>query len=288
MNDLTTTPTSRTLDWSASTLFSSRGFAQLPRPLKKALVPSVVAMLGALNVGCAVTGSGLIEEESLEPKAYDAIALGDGFSGTIIVGDEYGLTVRADDNLMPYVRIRHSGGKLSVDLEEVNHRRSTLEAIFTLPELAYLEVRSGSRFDARELPLKDTFELEASGGSDVSLHAENAESPLTNLTLTSTGGSSCSVSLHAKETLIEVSGGGRTKVQGEGEDMSVYLEGGSALDAGQYEVEELSFRMSGGSDATVRVSESAAGRLSGGSNLGVYGDASVDADRSGGSSVERY
>ena len=267
-------------------LLGTRRFLALPSSVQNAIVPRAFLLLGAMNIGCAVTGSGLIEEQQHETEAFDSISLSDGFSGTVVIGDEYSLTLRADDNLMAYVRIEQSAGHIAVHLDEIAHRQSTLEAVFTMPRLAALRISSGSRFDARDLVFDKRLSLEALGESELTIYGRNA-SRVEQLALTNSGGSTCSVTLSASESLVEMSGGGRTRIQGEGERMSMYLDGRSHLDAGKFPLNDLSFRLSGDSTATVSVRNNAAGKVSGASRLAVRGGCQLAAETSGKSSVAR-
>ena len=239
-----------------------------------------------MDIGCAVTGSGFVEEQQHKTEAFDSISLSDGFSGTVVIGDEYGLTVRADNNLMAYVRIEQSGGQIAVHLDHIGHRQSTLEAVFTMPRLAAVRISSGSRFDGRDLVFDEQLSLEALGRSELTIYGRSA-SRVEQLAVTNLGGSTCSVTLSAKESLVEMSGGGRMRIQGEGERMSLYLDGRSHLDAGKFPLNDLSFRLSGDSTATVSVRENAAGKVFGASQLAVGGDCSLAAETSGNSSVAR-
>lgn len=279
-------PRQRQVRMKATALLGTRRFLALPTRVQNAIVPRAFVLLGALNIGCAVTGSGLIQEEIHELPSYDSISLGDGFSGTIVIGETFGLTIRADDNLLNYVRIEQENGQLSVHLDDISHRQSTLEAVFTMPRLARLELNGRSRFDARGIALNETLSLAAYGGSELSLHSAGHQS-LNYLSLTSSGGSTCSVTAYAQETLVEVSGGGRNKLQGNSERMTLYLDEKSSLDAGRYPTPELSFRLSSGSQATVAVHERAKGRLFGASRLAIHGNAQVDAEATESSRIER-
>lgn len=279
-------PRQRQVRMKATALLGTRRFLALPTRVQNAIVPRAFVLLGAMNIGCAVTGSGLIREEKFEVDPYDSIHLGDGFSGTVIMGEKFGVTIRADDNLLNYVRIEQKEGRVSVNLDDISHRQSTLEAVFTMPRLTRLELNGRSRFDVRDIQLDDTLSLAAYGGSELSLHATGTET-LSHLSLTSSGGSTCSVTAFAQETLVEVSGGGRNKLQGKSERMTLYLDEKSSLDAGRFPTPELSFRLSAGSQATVAVEEKASGRLFGASRLAISGNAQVEVEATESSRIER-
>lgn len=292
MNQLIATPRPTYLDARqrvrvrVTSLLGTRRFLALPPRVQNAIVPPTFVLLGAMNIGCAVTGSGLIEERQHATDAFDSISLGDGFSGTVVIGEEYGLTVRADDNLMAYVRIEKSSGHIAVHLDKMGHRQSTLEAIFTMPRLAALSIDGRSRFDARNLVFADRLRLEARGGSELTIYGSDT-SRVDQFALTNTGGSTCSVTVNADESLIEGSDSGRMRLQGQGKRMSLYLGGRNHLDAGKFRLNELAFRLSGDSTATVAVQDNASGRATGASTLAVSGQCELNAETWGKSAIMR-
>jgi hypothetical protein len=128
--------------------------------------------------------------------------------------------------------------------------------------------------------------LEARGGSELTIYGKSTHE-VERLTLTNTGRSTGSVTATATETLVESSGGGRTRLRGEGKRMSVYLTERSHLEADNFSLHELSFRMTEESRASVQVHDRARGRASGESVLSVRGACTLHGETSGNSSINR-
>jgi hypothetical protein len=235
-------------------------------------------------LGCSVSGSGNVVEEEHELEFYDSIALGDGFVGRVIQGQEYGLVVSADDNLMDEVVVKVVAGELFVDLDGLNTRKATLEATFTVPRVTSLDVSDGSILDSHGVNLSADFQMDLSGGSIGRVTQPEGDS-IGSLVISSDGGSVFDVKAQAETTLIDISGGGTGTLDGHTKNMTTDLSGGSTLDAWDFPTERLDFDLSGGSVQNAFVEEQGRGELSGGSVLEVRGGGSISANKSGGSTV---
>ena len=87
---------------------------------------------------------------------------------------------------------------------------------------------------------------------------------------------------------FQLSGASRANLSGWVASVSIDASGGRSLDLGSSKAEKLKAQMSGGSDATVRVTGVLDAELSGGSHLEYYGGPTMgDIQTSGGAEVRR-
>lgn len=78
-----------------------------------------------------VTGSGTVVESDPETDPFSTLAVGSAFEVTLVIGDEPGVVVRADDNLIDAVTVAVEADELSIDVGS-SVREATLQATVTV------------------------------------------------------------------------------------------------------------------------------------------------------------
>lgn len=146
------------------------------------------------------------------------------------------------------------------------------------------EKRSGNNYKNLRLkvyvPAVGIKQISASSGSDV-----NSKERLTfkDLEVSISSGSDIDLDLKADLITIAMSGGSDAKLKGNANALNVKASGGSDLSTSGLQVKKVDITMSGGSDASIHVTESLNAKLSGGSDLKYAGnpvDKNISADRS--------
>ena len=123
-------------------------------------------------------------------------------------------------------------------------------------------------------------EIEVSGGSDVSGRntIESGE-----LRVVASGGSDLRLALNVQQLDFDLASGSDLDAEGSAASLRIEASGGSDVSAGQLQAQRASVRLSGGSDASLRVRDRIEIEAHGGSDVVVYGDPgerTVDTDRS--------
>lgn len=212
------------------------------------LLAAVLLSMTTLGAQTTITGSGQVKEESRSLSGFDAIAVSDGIDVYLTVGGNTAVKVIADDNLLPQLKTTVKGGVLTMEVDG-NIRKSTkMEVHVTMPKVKAIDASGGSDVMGQGTINADDFRLGLSGGSDVKL------------------------ALKAKSINCQISGGADAILSGEVGDLTVDASGGSDLKAGDLKATNCTLNTSGGSDATVYVTNSLKADASGASDIRYKGD----------------
>jgi hypothetical protein len=140
----------------------------MPRTTRFGLLTGLAAILLAA-CSAEVVGSGDVAATSPAVEPFEALAVESAFDVRLSPGD-YGVEVRADDNVIDRVRVDVSRGTLELSVDGTVSS-STLEADVTMPaqELVGVRVRGASTLRAEETFTAPAFEVQAEGASTVSL-----------------------------------------------------------------------------------------------------------------------
>jgi len=216
------------------------------------------------SVGGGETGSGTIETVSPSVTDFSRLEVGVSFDVQVRVGSEFGLVIRADDNVIDAVRASVNGETLTLGLDG-NYRDITLEATVTVPRdaLAFVGTSGAATVSGQDRLVSDVFVIEASGASRVVIGLDSND-----LTVTASGAST-----------VEATGSGDV-VDGEASGSSSVLLGG-------FDATTVTANSSGASTMVVTASESLDATASGASKIRYGGEPSeITTDASGGSTIE--
>jgi hypothetical protein len=234
-----------------------------------------LAGLIALFAGCgddegdaeAIRGSGNVITEEMELADFGAVEAANAFEVEITQSDTFGVTIRVDDNILDLLDVSKDGDTLRLRLERGVSLFGdvTLEASITMPELERLELSGASKASVSG--------FRSSGQIDIDL----------------SGASSLEGNLEAGDTDIDASGASKVVLEGSAEGLTIVVSGASSLDLADFTVDTAEVRLSGASDATLRVQERIEPvDVSGASRLYYLGDPSLgDVTTSGASTVDK-
>jgi hypothetical protein len=205
------------------------------------------------------------QTETRPLTGFDAVEVGGGIDLSVRQGASFSVEVKSDGELADIItEVR--GTTLTI-------RRKSSFTFFdwggdhgfvsvTLPKLVSLQASGGSDVTTEGTFTSDTFEVVASGGSDVEID----------------------ISTGALEA--ETSGGSDMTLMGSARSARMSASGGSDLNASRLTADEADVQSSGGSDLTIAVREKIVGDASGGSDITYTGEpGTVDVDTSGGADV---
>jgi hypothetical protein len=205
---------------------------------------SLVAGCTGIVSGNAIRGSGNIVTREESVSGFAQVRASHGFNVDIRQGEQYQVTVRVDDNLVPYLVVEKQGSALRIGLEPNNsYRNTTLQAEVTMPTLTGVE---------------------ASGGSDVRVAGFGSTEPL-NVNIS--GGGSLRGDIDAGDADFELSGGSGMQLSGSAGDLRLEVSGGGTADLADFTVRDVDANLSGGSEATVNAGGTLNVAASGGARL---------------------
>lgn len=230
----------------------------------------ILLFLGLFSSACStiptfnnrLEGSGNVISEERRVSGFDRVSLSGFGEVTIHQGDVEALTVRTDDNIMPFV--------------ETDVRNQTLVLGFTRAgENKSISPSDGIHFD---LVVKDLNRLEISGAGSV--HADQLVTEKLQLNLSGAGSLEI-YNLEADELVGRISGAGSILVTGEVSGQDVTHSGVGSYHAADLKSKTAIIDISGAGSATVWVLETLDVSVSGLGNIIYYGTPRVIQDISG-------
>lgn len=247
---------------------------------------ALLAMAAGTSIACGggVTGSGDIEEREEDVSEFDSIVVNNSFEATVVMGDEFGVVVRADDNLIDDVIVTQLGDKVSVTFDQNDVGKATLEVEFTLPELKSIALNDASLLTATNTMLSDEVNITVSDASSISLSAQ-ADELVSELTLLCQNASDCELDLLATNASVRVKDSSFTTLKGEGTDLELTISDSGNGTATNFMVETAKVDLSDSSTGSVYALESVTGAVTDSSSLNVRGGANVQVDVSDDSTV---
>jgi hypothetical protein len=214
-----------------------------------------------------INGSGEVITESRPVSDFTAVDFSGFGEVTLVQGEDEGLTIETDDNLLPYIQTTVSRGTLTIGMDD---------GVMT----PLLRPTQSIRY---ELTVKTLNALELSGAGTVQAEQLTADS----LTLTESGAGEITIAeLTASDVSVEMSGAGRVDLAGQVTRQTVEMSGLGSYEAGDLESQTAQISLSGAGEATVWVSEQLDAELSGAGSINYYGAPQVSSDSSGIGRVE--
>jgi hypothetical protein len=235
--------------------------------MRKFVVGAVLLMVGALLAGCTVAatvGSGRVTTETRAVSGFDAVEF--SFMGEVAItqGEEEGLTITGDDNILPLIKTEVQNGVLRIYTQGVN----VAQPITPL------------RYD---LKVKDLRRVVLSGAGNIAAPALTTD----RLEATVSGAGGIEINDLTADTLrVNLSGLGNANFAGEVANQEVTLSG-----AGSYFGEDLrsgvaKITISGMGDAAVWATEMLNATISGAGNISYKGSPNVRQQVSGVGKIE--
>jgi hypothetical protein len=196
----------------------------------------------------SVKGSGNIVSETRKVSQFDRVSVSGSGQLSIVQGDEEGLSIEADDNLLPLIKSEVGGGLLRIGPEDINLRP-------TKP-IHY------------QLRLKNLKELHLSGCVEAEAPSIKADRLLVSI---SGSGSLRVPKLEASSLEARVSGSGDIQLAGKAGQQRVGISGSGNYSAGECDSQTTTVHVSGSGDATVWAREGLEAEVSGSGDIGYYG-----------------
>jgi hypothetical protein len=225
-------------------------------------------LAGLFTMGCsnwsrpAIRGSGVITTESRPVSDFNRVSLHGSGELTLVQGEKEGLTIEADDNLLPYIKSEVRSRHLVVGPDNVSlNPTQDIKYVLHLKELESLRL-SGSFAVAAESLDVDELELGISGSGRIAVGR-----------------------LEADSTSLTISGSGKATLAGEVVRQSLRISGSGDYHAGDLHSQVADVRISGSGNATVWVTEKLDARISGSGSVKYHGQPQTDHHVSGSGTI---
>lgn len=207
-----------------------------------------------------VTGSGNIASETRPLVDWTAVGLSCPGTLELAIGENRGIAIEAEDNILPLIETVIEGGRLAIRFTDgLRQIRPTQPIHFraATPEVDAIAVSGSGDVRTSEIAGEElTLDVSGSGRINVS-----------------------SASLRSLET--RVSGSGDVSVQGSASEQEVEVSGSGNLQAGDLTSQSAHVNVSGSGSAIVRAEREIVGRISGSGSIVYGGQPSVNVRVSG-------
>jgi len=207
-----------------------------------------------------IRGSGDVVTEERPVGDFGHVSLTGVGKVIITQGASESLTVRADGNVLPYIRTEVTNGTLVLGLTEEAQGKS-----FDPTELTF------------DLRVREIDRLDLSGAGSIETSSLDTDRLQVNL---SGAGQIVVGSLRAEELVARLSGVGSLEIAGKVASQDADISGLGTYRAAGLESERAVVEVSGAGDATVWATESLKVRISGAGSVEYYGNPSITQDLS--------
>jgi hypothetical protein len=216
-------------------------------------VPGVKVTVDGPDV---IGGSGNVVTEDRPVSNFNRVGLTGVGEVSITQGVEESLTVRADDNIMRYIKTEVKNGTLTLGFtDEVKNKR----------------IRPGKRIKFN-LSVKDVTSLDISGAGDVNVASLDTD----RLEIVVGGAGDVSISsLTAEELVVHLNGAGHVELAGQVAEQNVKINGFGAYQAAKLESQTAVVKVSGAGSATLWATDTLDVQIPGAGNVTYYGNPSV-------------
>jgi hypothetical protein len=238
--------------------------------MKKTIHLSAIAFVVSLVIsGCslppAISGNGVLVTESRDASGFHSVSIGGSGRALITQGDTEKLEIRADENLLPYIRSEVRNGELRVWTKRGNLRFSQ-PPVYTLAvrELDRLQL-SGSLHAEIEALKADSFKGGVSGSGTINLE-----------------------SLEAESVKAGISGSGTISIsEGSTESLDLSVSGSGNLRSADFRAEHVEVSISGSGNARVWATKTLDARVSGSGDIRYRGTPQVSSSISGSGKIRQ-
>lgn len=248
--------------------------------------------LFSLTLSQTIKGNGNIVREDRRVGAFNSIDTRDGWDLLLSQGNEYGITVETDENLMEYVRTEVQGSTLKIYTDAKIMKSNRRRILVTFRDLRSIKASGGADVDSQGKISTGDFDINCSGGSDLSLEELSCSafsgdfSGGSDVTITFSAGAKIHIDarggsdihlrdISGSEGKFNLSGGSDATLSGKLDDMRLSGSGGSDVSASNLEIGKAIISLSGSSDGKFNVLSELDLTLNGGSDFTCKGDPEI-------------
>lgn len=167
---------------------------------------SIPIDLPSFSFVTGVEGSGNVITQKREVSGFTKIEAGGAFQVEVVAGQDFGLEIQADDNLVPLIQTKVDGSTLKLDTQKRYSTRNRVKVKITAPEINEIHVSGATRFNVSGIENQKMF-VDISGASRVEL---NGMAEVLNVEM---GGASKLDASNFKSAKVKVDGGGASSAK---------------------------------------------------------------------------
>jgi hypothetical protein len=212
-----------------------------------------------------INGSGKTAIEGREVSGFERIKINTVGEAEIVQGENEGIVIEAEDNLIPYITSSVFAGEMVIDVKPGTGISPTkpIRYKITVKNLKEVRVSGASRVTLRPMTVKQ-LSLASSGTGEFEL-----------------------TDLIADSLSVNISGAGSLKASGTSGQSDFRISGTGSIDAQDLKSTTASVNISGMGSATMWVIEKLDTKISGAGSISYYGSPTLTQDNSGIGSVKK-
>ncbi|PKH51198.1 DUF2807 domain-containing protein [Tenacibaculum sp. Bg11-29] len=145
--------------------------------MKKQFITTLIIFISlTLNAqswwgGKKVRGNGKVITKTRSINKFDKVSVGGSFDVNLIAGTEGKITLKGEENLLPYIETTVKNGKLKVQFKENTNIRTTKRLIVTIPFESINAISLGGSGDVHVQKIIKSDEISISIGGSGSINA---------------------------------------------------------------------------------------------------------------------
>lgn len=210
-----------------------------------------------------IKGNGNIQTQDRKVSGFTGLDVSGGFEVHVTLGNNEGVRIEADENLLENIKTDVKGGVLHIYNEESISSKKTMKAYVTLRELNSLDISGGVKVIGNSTFKSADFKMDLSGASNVKLK------------------------LDTNKLTAEMSGASKVALDGRADQLILDMSGASDVDAENLEAKKVRVDASGASKVKVFAKESLDIDASGASLVRYKGSPSISSETSGGTRISK-
>lgn len=199
-----------------------------------------------------IKGNGKVVTDSRSTADYDQIKVMGSFDVDLVAGKEGTITVKAEENLQPYIKVEVEGNVLKVYTEKNKNISASIgkKVQVTIPfeKISSLSLSGSGDVKSKSVIKSDTFTAALSGSGNLNLDINTTTFDL------------------------KVSGSGDAVLKGNTENFTTRLSGSGDIDSNTLKAKNVDITISGSGDSKVFCSENLKARVSGSGDIQYKGD----------------
>jgi len=258
--------------------------------LSTKLLSIIIVLFFAITLQAQIRGNGHVEEQSRTLSGFNAITSTSSVDVYAKQGNTFSVVVRADGNLLNYVKTEVKNNTLIISVTKSIWRAKTLEVHITMKNLQKV-VLTGSGDFYSESPFVTQnlqFILTGSGDAKATLEAKNVQIKVSgsgdvdvsgirgNLGIEVNGsGDVTATGLQLETCSLKVTGSGDVELKGRTNQLTMVVAGSGDITAGGLAAVSVNARNTGSGDAFVNAIDKLEVSLSGSGDLGYTGNPTV-------------
>ena len=227
----------------------------------------------------AIRGSGDVIEETREVRDFTSVALATVGNLHIEQGEEEGLRIEAEDNIMSNIEVEVNGSTLEIGTKANVNLRPTKAVRFylTVKELDAISLSGSGDIEAPGLKAAD-LSLAITGSGNANLQDLDADDFSLNVT---GSGDADAEDLSADHLTVNITGSGDVDISGRVDQQEITVSGSGNYQARDLETAEARVRIGGSGTATIWVTDSLDVRIGGSGSVRYAGSPAITSSVTG-------